>query len=181
MNHCKSINKARVLSLMGVFATVALTVAALPAFASQSVELTWAPSSSPDVVGYNIYYGGDATAYSNEISVGNTTNLIVSGLASGSTYYFTSRAVNSEGFESAYSIQTSYVVPTPAAIFGALVYSNHAVSMSVTGLPGSMYVIQASSNLVNWVSLETNVTPLQFTDTNVGEYRKRFYRAVYMF
>jgi Fibronectin type III domain len=182
MNHRRKITNGKVLSLMGLFVAVAVSVVALPTFASQNVELTWSPSPSPDVVGYNIYYGGAASGgYNSEISVGNTTNVTVSGLAGGTTYYFSAKAVNSSGIESTYSIQSSYLVPSAAAIFGKLIYSGNAVSVAVTGTPGSIYVIQASTNLVNWISLVTNVTPLQFTDTNVGQYRKRFYRAVNMF
>lgn len=166
---------------MGLFLTIWLGVMALPAFASQSVELTWSPSSSPDVVGYNIYYGGASEDYTNELSVTNKTNVIVPGLLNGRTYYFSARAFNSSGLESPYSSQSSYAVPTAAAIFGKPIFSNNTMSVAVTGLPGSVYVIQASTDLVNWVSLETNVTPLQFTDTNEGRYRKRFYRAEYVF
>ncbi len=182
MNQCKEIKSGKVVSLMGFFAAVALTVMAQPTLASQSVELTWSPSSSPDVVGYNIYYGGTATGgYNDEISVGNTTNATVSGLTSGTTYYFAAKAVNSSGIESTYSLQSSYVVPGAAAIFAGVVYSNNTASIALTGLPGTVYVIQASTNLVNWISLVTNVTPLQFKDTNAAQYKKRFYRAVNMF
>jgi Fibronectin type III domain len=182
MNQRNSINNGKVFYPIGVLVAIAVAVMALPTFASQSVELTWSPSSSPDVVGYNIYYGGQPTGgYNNKISVGNATNVTVSGLTSGVTYYFSATAVNSSGIESYYSIQSSYVVLSTAAILGGVVYSNNTVSMGLTGTPGSMYVIQASTDLVNWISLQTNVTPLQFTDTNVGHYRKRFYRAVNMF
>jgi len=182
MNQRNNINNGIVLRLLGVLVATGVAVAALPAFASQNVELTWSPSVSPDIVGYNIYYGAQSTGgFNNEISVGNTTNVTISGLTNGSTYFFAAKAVNSSGIESDYSVQLAYVVPGPAAIFGKLHFSNNTASVAVTGLPGSMYVIQASTNLVNWVSLETNVTPLQFMDTNAGRYNRRFYRAVYLF
>ena len=182
MNHFDGITSGNELRLIGILVAVAVTVMALPTFASQSVKLTWSPSSSPDVVGYNIYYGGQATGgYTNEITVGNTTNTTVTGLVSGGTYFFSARAVSSSGFESTFAIQTSYVAPGLAAIIGKLVYSSNGVSMPVTGAPGSVYAIQASTDMVNWISLQTNMTPLQFTDTNADKYRKRFYRAVYLF
>lgn len=160
---------------------ISILLAALvpQAFASQSVELVWSPSSSPDIVGYNIYYGNASGNYTNEISIGNTTNVTVSGLSNATTYYFAARALNSAGIESGLSIQTSYSVPSAAAIFGVPKFSSNSISVSVTGIPGSTYVIQASTNLINWISLETNLSPLLFTDTNAGRYKKRFYRAVY--
>ena len=158
---------------------ILLAIAAPHVFASQSVKLVWSPSSSPDIVGYNIYYGDASGDYTNQISVGNTTNLTVSGLSTGTTYYFAARALNSSGIESGYSIQASYSVPSLAAIIGKPVLSSNGISVPVTGVPGSMYIVQASTNLQNWISLETNISPLLFTDTNSGRYRKRFYRAVY--
>ncbi|HEY1787223.1 MAG TPA: fibronectin type III domain-containing protein [Verrucomicrobiae bacterium] len=174
-------DKTGAVSLMGLFAGIGIAASALPAFASQSVQLNWSPSASPDVVGYNIYYSEASGDYTNEISVGNTTNLTVSGLLDSTTYYFAARTINGSGIESAYSVRASYVVPTAAAMFGKPVFSKNAISVAVKGIPGYIYVIQASTDLVNWISLETNLTPLLFTDTNLGRYNRRFYRAMYLF
>jgi hypothetical protein len=46
---------------------------------------------------------------------------------------------------------------------------------------GSNYIIQASTNLSNWVALRTNVFTnglLQFTDTNAAAFSNRYYRLV---
>jgi Fibronectin type III domain len=163
-----------------LWAAILMAVIALPVIASQRVELEWNPSVSPDVVGYNIYYGGASDNYTNEVSVGSFTNLTVSGLADGATYYFSVKAVNGSGLESSYSVQTAYAVPTAAANLGRPLFSSNGVSIPVTGVPGYLYIVEASTDLVNWVELETNVTPLMFTDTNAWRYPKRFYRAVYL-
>ncbi|HXC36260.1 MAG TPA: fibronectin type III domain-containing protein [Candidatus Acidoferrales bacterium] len=181
MKQRKFINKMGKVSLMGLFVGIGLVVTTPTTNASQSVELSWTPSVSPDIVGYNIYYGAASGDYTNEISVGNTTNVTVSGLLNSTTYYFAARAINSQGIESAYSVQTSYIVPSAAALIGNLVVLSNTVSITVKGLPGSLYVIQASTDLVNWISLETNITPLMFTDTNTRRYNRRFYRALYLF
>jgi len=157
---------------------ILLAAAAPKVFASQSVELIWSPSTSPDIVGYNIYYGNASGDYTNEVSVGNTTNLTVSGLANGTTYYFAARALNSSGLESSLT-QTSYSVPGLAAIIGRPILLTNGIAVPITGAPGSIYIVQASTDLVNWVSLDTNISPLEFTDTNTSRYRQRFYRAVY--
>jgi hypothetical protein len=49
---------------------------------------------------------------------------------------------------------------------------------SVTGQSGSQYVIEASTNLLDWILLGTNQAPFTFTDTNAGTASRRFYRAV---
>lgn len=164
------------------FCTCALLLATtLTTFANQSVRLIWSPSPSPDIVGYDIYYGQASDDYTNEVSTGDVTNLTVSGLSDGTTYFFAARAVNGSGLESELSLQTSYTVPTAAARLGRPVFSSNGLSVAVTGVPGYLYAIQASTDLVNWISLQTNVSPLLFTDTNEGRYKRRFYRAVYLF
>lgn len=166
---------------MSLCAGILFAAMTLPTFAGQTLELVWTPSESPDIVGYNVYYGGTSDDYTNEISVGNLTSLTVSGLANGATYFFAVTSVNSFGVESDSSAQTTYAVPSEAAIFGIPVFSSNGVSLPVTGLPGHLYVIQTSTNLLNWISLKTNLTPLQFTDTNSVHCNKRFYRAVYLY
>ena len=84
----------------------------LPAFATQSVTLAWNSSSDPTVVGYNIYYGGASRDYTNTLSAGNATNITVSGLVMGDTYYFAATTYNSSGVQSPFSSEVSYSVPT---------------------------------------------------------------------
>jgi uncharacterized repeat protein (TIGR01451 family) len=51
-------------------------------------------------------------------------------------------------------------------------------TFNLSGAPGSSVIIQASTNLVNWVPIYTNVSPFSFTDSNSTNYPYRFYRAV---
>ena len=83
-----------------------------PALATQSVTLAWNPSTDPTVVGYNIYYGGASGNYTNTLSAGNATNLTVSGLVAGDTYYFAATTYNSSDVQSPFSNEVSYSVPT---------------------------------------------------------------------
>ena len=55
------------------------------------------------------------------------------------------------------------------------------VTFLLTGTSEQNYVIQASTNLVNWVPVSTNVTlggTAQVTDSSAGAFRARFYRAL---
>jgi hypothetical protein len=47
------------------------------------------------------------------VDVGNATNVTVSGLIEGTTYYFAATAYNTLGMESSFSAETTYTVPVP--------------------------------------------------------------------
>ncbi len=91
----------------------ALAPACCPA--SDSVTVSWNPSPGPGVVGYNVYYGGEASgSYTNQVPAGNTTSAIVSGLVAGVTYYFAATATDDTGLESDFSNEVTYSNPIAA-------------------------------------------------------------------
>jgi Fibronectin type III domain len=145
---------------------------------TQNITLAWNPSASSNIVGYDVYYGGLNGIYTNEIPVGNVTNVAVAGLLGGTTYYFVVTAVNNSGIQSSFSSQVPYTVPN-APVLGSPVYSGGSLSFSVTGISGNSCVIEVSTDLINWIPLETNIVPFQFTDSNANQFSSRFYRAVY--
>ncbi len=59
-------------------------------------------------------------------------------------------------------------------------FTNQQFQFTLTGTPGSNYVVQASTNLAsgNWVSLQTNAAPFLFIETNVTLFPQRFYRGM---
>jgi hypothetical protein len=68
--------------------------------------------------------------------------------------------------------------PTPASLSGAIV-NNGQFSFSYPADAGISYVVQSSSNLVNWVSLATNVapgSPVLFTNA-LNPTGAKFYRV----
>ena len=66
---------------------------------------------------------------------------------------------------------------TAAAKLTSAMQANGQFTVTVTGIPGSNYVIQASSDLTNWTDLETNTAPFVFTDSNASKFNQHFYRA----
>jgi hypothetical protein len=55
-----------------------------------------------------------------------------------------------------------------------------AAGFSITGegMAGMKFIIEISTDLLNWQPLQTNPSPFTFVDTNVAGSRFRFYRAV---
>jgi hypothetical protein len=54
---------------------------------------------------------------------------------------------------------------------------SNAFEVSITGSPGRLYLVQASTNLVDWIPLETDASPFTLQDSNATGLPQRFYRA----
>jgi chitodextrinase len=83
--------------------------------ATGTALLTWDPVTAPNLVGYRVYYGTDPGTYlqatGQGIGVGNVTTYTVTGLSSGTRYYFAATAVYSSGNESVFSNEVSKSIP----------------------------------------------------------------------
>jgi hypothetical protein len=79
---------------------------------------------------------------------------------------------------SPFNPSTLVVNPPAPATLTQPVFANGQYAFSVSGTSGSKYVVQASTNLVDWVSVETNTAPFTFVDVNAAQFTHQFYRAV---
>jgi Immunoglobulin domain len=70
--------------------------------------------------------------------------------------------------------------PFPAPSLGAATLSGGQLNFNVTGVAGYEYVIEASSNLMNWLPLQTNTAPFGFTLTNTSSSSQQYFRAAYL-
>jgi hypothetical protein len=167
--------------VFGLFLCSALMLLVqLPVHAVQSVTLTWNRSVATNVAGYKIYSGTISRSYASTNVVGLATNVTIASLLPGKTYYFAAKTYDSIGRESAFSGEASYTVPVTRALLATPARSGKQFSFSVAGVSGSQYVVQASTNLVNWVILQTNTAPFTFVDTNAAAYSRRYYRTYYL-
>jgi transcriptional accessory protein Tex/SPT6 len=69
------------------------------------------------------------------------------------------------------------VAPAPATLAPAG-FANGQYAFDVTGTTNTQYIVQASTDLVNWVSVQTNTAPFTYVDTNASQFNQRFYRTV---
>lgn len=143
-----------------------------------SVTLAWNPSEDVTVTGYRLYYGAAPEQYTNSIVVGNSTSCTVTGLVNGTTYYFTTTAYNESGIESPFSNEVSYTVAYSQ--LQIVVHANQAPVLTVAGVAGRHYEIEATEDLVSWSvigAVTANASGVaNFTDAEAGNYSRRFYR-----
>ncbi|HZW81557.1 MAG TPA: putative Ig domain-containing protein [Candidatus Deferrimicrobiaceae bacterium] len=85
---------------------------AVQATAEHVVDLSWKASTSSDVSGYNIYRGSTATTMTKvNASPIASTAYTDSSVANGSTYYYATTAVDTEGKESSKTPAVKAVIP----------------------------------------------------------------------
>jgi hypothetical protein len=68
---------------------------------------------------------------------------------------------------------------TEAASLSSVEFGSE-VRFTINGVPGFGYTVESSTNLVNWVPLQTGIAPFICVDTNDAMIPEKFYRAVWM-
>ena len=102
---------AKVTGCRGVTSERAYKVV-IQAAANHVVDLSWKPSTSSDVAGYNIYRSADAATWKRiNASLIASTLYSDSSVANGSTYYYAATAVDTYGKESRKTAAIKVSVP----------------------------------------------------------------------
>lgn len=82
--------------------------------AGESVTLSWDSNPETDIAGYRVCYGQYSGILDETADTGGTvTEMSISGLIPGETYYFAVLAYNQQGIEGPLSNEISYTVPLP--------------------------------------------------------------------
>ncbi len=84
-----------------------------------------------------------------------------------------------DGNGSTNSIAALTVYATAAGALAPASIARGQYTMTVDGVPGYRYIVQASTDFVNWVPVQTNTAPFTFVDANASRFGQRFYRSVY--
>jgi hypothetical protein len=87
---------------------------------------------------------------------------------------------NSGAFVATFTISPLAQVPAPTIQPDGFT-TNGVIRLLVSGFAERTYILQASTNLVDWISLSTNVpvaTPFDVLDTGAPNFRDRFYRVI---
>lgn len=95
----------------------------------------------------------------------------------GATVFATTSDPNPDDDSVGAAITVAVAAP-PAITSSFALSSGKGLQLSITNDPGATIIIQASTNLVNWVSVSTNVAPFTVTNFDSTNFQERFYRAV---
>jgi uncharacterized repeat protein (TIGR01451 family) len=177
--------------------TITVTNYGPSALSTNVVVTDTLPSSSPPdfkVVSYSSTLGSvDQNGFNLIWNVGTLTNI-----DAGAQLTLTLQAINSLGTllnsasvssdtpdpnpdDGTASTSVAVVSSTPPQLSASVSGTPGSFQFTITGQSGQEYIIQASTNLVNWVDVYTNpdyTAPFNFVDPNATNYTSRFYRVV---
>jgi chitodextrinase len=95
--------------------STSVSITTPPPAPSNSASLTWDAVTALNLSGYRVYFGTAPRTYLQSvgqgISVGNVTTYTITGLASGTRYYFTVTDFDTLGMESSYSNEVFKDIP----------------------------------------------------------------------
>ena len=160
-NRCLKVTGAL---LLGIFTMISFTGICPTKVQASQKTLSWDASTSPDVIGYKMYYGTASGNYSENIDVGNVTSYTVSSLIDGQTYYFAAKAYDSTGNESGYSNEVSMTTPTTS---GTTTVTINTAAVSSGDLNGDGVVNVADALLA--LQIATGQIPVTSIDLARGD------------
>ena len=139
--------------------------------------LSW-DASDPAAAAFQIYYGTTSHNYSQYEVVGKTNQAVISGLNFGTTYYFAVLENDAKGDQSGLSSEISYVAGS--ATLTSVNIGGHQMTVNLQGSAGQQYIVQSSTNLVDWTPYQTNSAPFQVTTTPDPAIAHQYFRAYRM-
>jgi hypothetical protein len=120
----------------------------------------------------------------------NQTNLLTGGITNSSLSLTNVQLTDAGNYSVVVTNRINAVTSTPASL---IVYTDATPTLTlpfsptngqfqfyITGVTGLNYTVQGSTNLVDWIPLQTNSSPFSFLDTNGDLFPQRFYRSVYL-
>ena len=145
------------------------------AFSQVNATLHWTPGTN-SATGFRVYSGAASGAYTQVRDAGAQTQLTVSNLASGVSYYFAVAGYQSNGLESPFSNETQYLAstnPPPVVILtsptdGSSFFAPTNLTLSANVTANSHNITKVQFFNYNTLLGESVSAPYSFTWTNVG-------------
>ncbi len=143
-------------------------------FVGQNVSFN-VSASSPVPPAYQWFFN------SNSVPFGTNATLALNNITTNNAGVYFAIVTNQAGAATSH-VATLTIFATGSPSLTLVSFDGVNATISLVGVPGYNYAIQASTNLnspsAGWSSLITNVSPYTFIDTNGAAFDTRFYRAV---
>lgn len=137
--------------------------------APNTVTLGWDASSSSDVSGYNVYAGSNSHSYIRIIPAGYSFLANVSNIYN--TNFFAATAYNTNGIESGYSSEISYIRPPTRFVTNVFFTTNYVIftnttfstniSVGITNLDLILAAIRPIGNIANGTNDEVGLKAIR--------------------
>jgi hypothetical protein len=155
-NPCQDVKSHNFSKLFTFFLLLGLLVFPFPYVQAAEVTLAWDPVDSPELAGYQIYYGSEPGNYQWVVDVGNITSFSLGNLTIGATYYSAATAYTTTGQESGFSNEVSFTVPECTyALSSASASFSSSGGTGSTSVTTSSYCNWSTASGVSWVTLPT--------------------------
>jgi len=156
---------------------------------STAPQITSQPTNLVAMAGQNVSFSVKATGTGpllyqwqfNSKILPSATNAVLqlNGVTTNQAGLYNVTVLNTVGTTNTAAVLT--ISPTVAATLVTVAPpSKGQFALNVNGVTGYNYVVQISTNMVNWASVLTNTAPFTFVDPNAGQYKQRFYRSFYL-
>jgi hypothetical protein len=126
-----------------------------------------------------VYYGLSSREYVAPVEVGAVTEARVPGLTGGLKYFFAVTAVDSNGEESEYSDEITFI-PGPRLIRLTTV-ADGSLLLTIHGVPGQWLNVEAAADLKSWEVIATvQIEPngcVEFVEHDIAAHPERYYRT----
>jgi hypothetical protein len=125
--------------------------------------------------------GGDTLYYTLDGSLPNTSSFVYAGpfnLTSNATVRANAFKV---GFTNSVAATAQFTLRAPFQFASGGFFTNNTFQVPVSGLAGKTYYLQATTNFINWVTLNTNTAAsnsFYLADPGATNFSYRFYRAI---
>ena len=137
-----------------------------------------------DVAATNTFDAGTYVAGYQDLDVGNTTSLLVTGLAHGSAYYYRVRAFNSNGTSSNSGTKSALTLPAPPAVLPVTVVGETNFTASWNGVTGATKyyldvstVSNFSSYVPNWQDVDVGALTSKSVNTDLSAGTTYYFRV----
>lgn len=97
-----------------IFSTILISM--VTCVLAVSITFTWSKNTDPSAKGYRVYSGISTNNYTNSVDAGTNTNITLSNLLNGTTYYFSAKVYGTYvglPLESEFSPEIVFTTPLP--------------------------------------------------------------------